>query len=301
MKNSKVFQSSIVEPTLSLRTTMTKHLPVPDGTPIAFQGELGSFSHRAALKVFGPSIEPYHCHSFDDVFSAVARKKAECAVIPIENTLAGSIHQNFDLLAHHSLEVVGETSLRVQHNLIVYPGTGLRQVNQIYSHPAALEQCKRLLRRLRSVEKVSYYDTAGSVKHIRDYELRNAAAIASADAARIYGMKILRRNIEDDPENYTRFLALARRNKFFNSGKKTSIVFGLKSEPGALFKALSVFALRNIDLSKIESRPIRGTPWQYLFYLDLQIDVRSQECVNALRHLRELAPYLKVLGSYPVL
>ncbi len=277
---------------------MTKHLSVPDGTPIAFQGELGSFSHRAALKVFGSSIEPYHCHSFDDVFSAVARKKAECAVIPIENTLAGSIHQNFDLLAHHSLEVVGETSLRVQHNLIVHPGASLRQIRQIYSHPAALEQCKSLLRRLRSVEKVSYYDTAGSVKHIRDRELRNAAAIASADAAQIYGMKILRRDIEDDPENYTRFLALARHKRFSQGGKKTSIVFGLKSEPGALFKALSVFALRNIDLSKIESRPIRGTPWQYLFYLDLQIDVHSQECTNALRHLRELAPYLKVLGSY---
>jgi len=278
---------------------MTKCLSVPDGTPIAFQGELGSFSHRAALKVFGPSIEPLHCQSFDDVFSAVARKKAECAVIPIENTLAGSIHQNFDLLAHHSLEVVGETSLRVQHNLIVHPGATLRQIEQIYSHPAALEQCKRLLRRLRAVEKVSYYDTAGSVKHIRDANLRNAAAIASADAAQIYGMKILRRGIEDDPENYTRFLALTRRNRFSHGGKKTSIVFGLKSEPGALFKALSVFALRNIDLSKIESRPIRGTPWQYLFYLDLQIDVRSEECANALRHLRELAPYLKILGSYP--
>jgi arogenate/prephenate dehydratase len=278
---------------------MTKYLSVPKGTKIAFQGELGAFSHRAAVKVFGTHIEPYRCLSFDDVFSAVARKKAECAVIPIENTLAGSIHQNFDLLAHHSLEVVGETSLRVQHNLIAHPGVSLRNISQIYSHPAALEQCKRLLRRLRSVEKVSFYDTAGSVMHIRDHGIKNAAAIASADAAEIYGMKILRRGIEDDPENYTRFLALARRDRFSHGGKKTSIVFGLKNEPGVLFKALSVFALRNIDLSKIESRPIRGTPWQYLFYLDLQIDVRSRECGNALRHLRELAPYLKVLGSYP--
>ena len=278
---------------------MTKFLPVPAGTKIAFQGELGAFSHRAAHKIFGPDINPYHCLSFEDVFNAVSRKKAECAVIPIENTLAGSIHQNFDLLAHHSLEVVGETSLRVQHNLIAYPGTSLRQIRQIYSHPAALEQCKHLLRRLRSIEKVSFYDTAGSVKYIRDRGLRNAAAIASADAALIYGMKILRRDIEDDPENYTRFLALARRKKFVHGGTKTSVVFGLKNEPGVLFKALSVFALRNIDLSKIESRPIRGTPWQYLFYLDLQSDVRSRDCLNALRHLRELAPYLKVLGSYP--
>ncbi|MBN1566539.1 MAG: prephenate dehydratase [Acidobacteria bacterium] len=269
------------------------------GAAIAFQGELGSFSHHAARKIFGAAIRPLSCFSFDEAFAAVVYRKAECAVIPIENTLAGSIHQNFDLLAHHSLEIAAETSLRVEHNLIVHPGVGLRQIKQIYSHPAALEQCRRLLRRLRAIEKVSFYDTAGSVKHIRDRGLRSAAAIASEDAARIYGMKILRRGIEDEPENYTRFLALARRGKYLRGGPKTSIVFGLRNEPGALFKALSVFALRNIDLSKIESRPIRREPWQYLFYLDLQSDSRSPECSHAFRHLRELAPYFKVLGSYP--
>jgi prephenate dehydratase len=188
----------------------------------------------------------------------------------------------------------------VEHNLIVHPGVSLRQITQIYSHPAALEQCRRMLRRLRSVEKVSFYDTAGSVKHIRDKGLRSAAAIASEDAARNYGMKILRRGIEDEPENFTRFFALARHGKFLRGGPKTSIVFGLRSEPGVLFKALSVFALRNIDLTKIESRPIRGTPGQYLFYLDLQSDIRRPECSHAFRHLREMAPYFKVLGSYPV-
>jgi prephenate dehydratase len=242
-----------------------------------------------------------HCLSFEEVFRTVDGKRAKLAVIPIENTLAGSIHKNFDLLARYSLEVVAEASLRVVHHLIAPPGVGLRQIRQIYSHPAALEQCTRLLGRLKAVEAVSFYDTAGSVKFIRDRGLRHAAAIASEDAARIYGMKILRRGIEDDPENYTRFLALARRNQYPRGGGKTSIVFGLKNEPGALFKALSVFALRNIDLSKIESRPIRGTPWEYLFYLDLQCDIRSRECLNALRHLRELAPYLKILGSYPTL
>jgi arogenate/prephenate dehydratase len=273
-------------------------LAIPAGSRVAFQGELGAFSHRAAYKIFGPKIEPLHCSAFEDVFEAVARKKAELAVVPIENTLAGSIHKNFDLLARHSLDVVGETSLRVEHNLIVLPGVRLRQIRQIYSHPAALEQCTRLLRRLRSIEKIPFYDTAGSVKLIRDRGLTNAAAIASEEAARIYGMQILRRSVEDDPENYTRFLALARRGRFSRGGSKTSIVFGLKNEPGVLFKALSVFALRNIDLSKIESRPIRGTPWEYLFYLDLRSDIRSRECFNALRHLRELAPYFKVLGSY---
>jgi prephenate dehydratase len=278
-----------------------KLLRVPKGTVIAFQGQPGAFSQHAAQKIFGTRIQSLHCLSFEDAFNAVARKKAKCAVIPIENTLAGSIHQNFDLLAHHSLEVIAETSLRVEHNLIAHPGVTIQQIKQIYSHPAALEQCKRLLRRFRKIESVSFYDTAGSVKFIRDRGLKDAAAIASKDAAQIYGMKILRRGIEDEQENYTRFLALAQRKAFPSGGGKTSIVFGLKSEPGALFKALSVFALRNIDLSKIESRPIRGTPWEYLFYLDLQIDARSRECRHALRHLRELTPYLKVLGCYPSL
>jgi prephenate dehydratase len=275
-----------------------KRLPISPGFRVAFQGELGAFSQHAGRKIFGSKIEPFPCLAFEDVFEAVARRKAELAVIPIENTLAGSIHKNFDLLARHSLEVIAETSLRVEHNLIAHAGVSLRQIRRIYSHPAALEQCARLLRRLRAIEKVSFYDTAGSVKFLRDHGLRNAAAIASEDAARIYGMKILRRSIEDDPENYTRFLALARRGRFPRGGRKTSIMFGLKNEPGVLFKALSVFALRSIDLSKIESRPIRGTPWEYLFYLDVQSDIRSRECRNALRHLRELAPYMRVLGSY---
>ena len=275
-----------------------KALTIPDGCPIAFQGELGSFSHWAACKIFRSKMEPVHCMVFDDVFEAVVKKEADLAVIPIENTLAGSIHKNFDLLAHHSLEVVGETLLRVEHNLVALPGVSFRRIKKIYSHQAALDQCSRMLRRLKSVEKISFYDTAGSVKHIRDNLLHNAAAIASENAARIYRMNILRRGIEDEPENYTRFLALARRGQFPRGGNKTSIVFGLKNEPGVLFKALSVFALRNIDLSKIESRPIRGNPWEYLFYLDLRIDIRRRECINALRHLRELAPYFKVLGSY---
>lgn len=265
---------------------------------IAFQGELGAFSHHAAHKIFGAEIEPLPCFAFEDVFEAVAKKKSDFAVVPIENTLAGSIHKNFDLLATHSLEIIAETLLRVEHNLIVHAGTVLRSITQIYSHPAALEQCQRFLRRVKAIEKVSFYDTAGSVKFIRERGLKSAAAIASEEAARIYGMTVLRRGIEDEPQNYTRFLALARRGLFPRGGGKTSIVFGLKNEPGVLFKALSVFALRNIDLSKIESRPIRGKPWEYLFYLDLQSNVQSRECSHALRHLRELAPYLKILGSY---
>jgi prephenate dehydratase len=276
-------------------------LKVPKNPKVAYQGETGAFSEQAAHKVFGGDLRAVPCSSSEDVFNAVVRRRAEYAVIPIENSLAGSIYQNFDLLARHSLVVVAETSLRIEHNLIAHRGAGLRQIRQVYSHPAALNQCSRFLRRHKSLEQISFYNTAGSVKYIRERGLKQAAAIASTAAARIYGMKIVRRGIEDYPENYTRFLVLARKGRIPPGGGKTSIVFGLENEPGVLFRALSVFALRNIDLMKIESRPIRGKPWEYLFYIDLMSDIRSRHCSHALRHLRELAPYLKVLGSYPVI
>ncbi len=276
-----------------------KHLRVPAGSKVAFQGELGAFSQRACRNIFGASIAPVPCVTFDDVFEKVIRRKADFAVIPIENSLAGSIHQNFDLLARHALEAVAETYVRIEHHLIACPGVKLADIRRIYSHPVALAQCRKYLRAARHVEQVTFYDTAGSVKHICENKMKDAAAIASADAARIYRMKILQPGIEDNRENFTRFLALARRGVFARRGDKTTIVFGLKNEPGALFKALSVFALRNIDLTKIESRPIHGKPFEYLFYIDLASDYRSRECSHALRHLREMTLYFKVVGSYP--
>ena len=272
---------------------------LPRRARVAFQGELGAFSQQAAHRIFGAHLQPMPCLAFEDVFSRLVRGKADFAVIPIENSLAGSIHQNFDLLAKHSLESIGETYVRIEHHLIANPDVRMSDIRQIYSHPVALAQCRVFLRSLRTAEKVSFYDTAGSVKFIRDRNLADTAAVASAEAARIYGMKILKRNIEDDRENFTRFLALARRGRIAHGGSKTSLVFSLKNEPGALFKALSVFALRDINLTKIESRPSRGKRWEYLFYVDLQSDIRSRQCVNALRHLREMTAYFKVLGSYP--
>jgi len=272
---------------------------LPRRARVAFQGELGAFSQQAARRIFGPHLQPLPCLAFEDVFRRLVRRKADFAVIPIENSLAGSIHQNFDLLAKHSLESIGETYVRIEHHLIANPRARMADIRQVYSHPVALAQCRTFLGSLRAAEEVSFYDTAGSVKFIRDKHLSNAAAVASADAARMYGMKILKRNIEDDRENYTRFLALARRGRVPHGGAKTSLVFSLRNEPGALFKALSVFALRDISLTKIESRPIRGRRWEYLFYVDLQSDIRSRQCVNALRHLQEMTAYFKILGSYP--
>lgn len=268
------------------------------GTRVAFQGEPGAFSQVACEQIFGRRIETVPCPSFEDVFSAVTRRTSEFAVIPIENSLAGSIHQNYDLLSHHALMVVGETFVRIEHSLIAHDGASASALKRVFSHPVALAQCRRFLRRNRRLEQVPFYDTAGAVKHIREAALRDAAAIASAEAAGIYGMKVLQRHIEDDPGNFTRFLALAPRGTVRRPGEKTSIVFALPNEPGALFKALSVFALRGIDLSKIESRPILGKPWEYLFYVDLRADSRSRPCANALRHLRELAPYFRLLGCY---
>ncbi len=278
--------------------TIRRRLKTRKGTRVAFQGELGAFSQRASENIFGHEIRPVPCVTFDDVFEAVRRKSADLAVIPIENSLAGSIHQNFDLLARYPLEAIAETYVRIEHHLIGCPGTALRDVRKIYSHPVALAQCRKFLKSMRRAEEVSFYDTAGSVKFLKDQAMRDAAAIASADAARIYRMRILKRGIEDDRQNYTRFLALARRNLFSRGGPKTSIVFGLRNEPGALFNALSVFALRHIDLTTIESRPIHGKPWEYLFYIDLISDSRSSTCVNALRHLQEMTLYFKILGSY---
>lgn len=281
---------------------MTKPLlSIAGHSKVAYQGEPGAFSQQAAKKIFGKDMLPLSCFSSEAVFEAIRFKRADFAVIPIENTLAGSIYQNFDLLARYPVVIAAETSLRIEHSLIVHKGMTLNRVRQVYSHPAALDQCSRFLGKLKKVERVSFYNTAGSVKYIRDRNLVEAGAIASAAAARLYGMKVLCRGIEDEPENYTRFLVLTRKGFLPVGGTKTSIVFGLKSEPGALFKALSVFALREIDLVKIESRPNRGKPWEYLFYIDLLSDIRSPECGRALRHLRELAPYLKILGSYPVL
>ncbi len=277
---------------------MKRTLGAKPGTSVAFQGELGAFSHRASVQICGQAIQPVPSATFDDVFARVAQRRADLAVIPIENSLAGSIHQNFDLLVTHALQAVAETYVRVEHQLIALRGTRLSDIRQIYSHPVALAQCRKFLRSMKRAEQVSFYDTAGAVKTISERGLAGAAAIASADAARIYRMKILRRNIEDNRENFTRFLALAPRGRFPQGGEKTTVVFGLKNEPGALFKALSVFALRSIDLTKIESRPIHGKPFEYLFYLDLHSDVRSRECANALRHLREMTLFFRVLGSY---
>lgn len=264
---------------------------------VAFQGEPGAYSEEAGYEYFeAPVMLPHE--SFESVFETVLSGACQSGLIPIENSLAGSIHQNYDLLLRHELHIIGEYLLRVRHCLIGFPGVGLTEIQRVISHPQALGQCAGTLREL-GVKTEPVYDTAGSVKILKESSERTTAAIASKRAAEIYKMQVLQENIEDNPENYTRFLEIALEAVTPESEAKTSIVFTLQNQPGALFKALSVFALRDIDLTKIESRPLAGKPWEYLFYVDFIGAVEDETVKRSLDHLGEYAPMLRVLGSYP--
>ncbi|HWB87046.1 MAG TPA: prephenate dehydratase [Bryobacteraceae bacterium] len=277
------------------------------GERIAFQGERGAFSEEATRKLVGPSAQVLPCTRFEDVFRSLKTGRATGAVIPIENTLAGSVHENYDHLQHFELPIVAETSVRIVHNLIALKGVPFSKVRRVFSHPVALNQCRDFFAQNPQIERISFYDTAGSVKMVTEKGLTDAGAIASSVAAEIYGARILRKSIEDDRQNFTRFFLLrkteyARRHPVKTAPRarwKTSLVFSTHNTPGALFRGLSAFALRDLNLTKIESRPLRGKPWEYLFYLDFLGRVDEPNAVNALNHLRELADFLRVLGSYP--
>jgi prephenate dehydratase len=263
---------------------------------VAIQGERGSFSHQAALAML-PGCAVLACSSSADVFEALKRGKVPAAVIPIENTLAGSVAEHFDLLLAHKVFVQREFRLRIEHNLIAAPGVRLRDVRRAYSHPVALAQCRDFFARHRQIRPEAFYDTAGSVKHVLEQKVRDAAGIAGRQAAGEYGGRILLRGIEDDKRNFTRFFLIGRRRRVERGANKTSIAYAVRNEPGALFKSLSVFALRDISLSKIESRPVRGRPWEYCFFVDF-LRGEDEAAENALRHLREISDFVKVLGVY---
>ena len=265
---------------------------------IAYQGEPGAFSEAAARQV-SADAQLIPCKSFEDVFDAVEGGPVDYGVLPIENSIGGSIHRNFDLLLEHELPIVGEVELPVVHHLLALPATTLEQVKRVYSHPQALAQCDRFLRTLSGVEIIATYDTAGSAKMIADQKLDDAAAIASARAAEVFGLTPLKSSIQDYEHNTTRFLVIGRRPLSAAPADKTTIVFTLPNEPGALFKALSVFALRGIDLTKLESRPIPGRKWEYLFYVDLAAAATICRAAARWRIWPSSRRSLRVLGSYP--
>lgn len=267
---------------------------------IAFQGERGAYSEAAAVEYFGPNIEPVPCESFEEIFERVTAAEVDKGIIPVENSLAGSIHRNYDLLLRYNLSITGEVQLRIAHQLMVLPGVKAEQIKRICSHPQGLAQCEgSITRHFPHAERVSTYDTAGSAKMLREETMTNAAAIASRRAAEIYGMDIIYPDFEDNPENYTRFLIISREATEPEGQAKTSIVYAMENSPGALFKSMAVFALRDIDLTKIESRPLQGKRWQYFFYLDFIGSQHQPHCRNALNNLQEITSYLRVLGSYP--
>lgn len=273
---------------------------------IAYQGEPGAFSDAAARAMIGGRAGPCAYRTFEEVFRAVSSGEAACAVVPIENSLAGSVLKNYDLLIEHDLTILGEIHLRIIHNLIAPRGVGLADVRAVYSHPVALAQCERFLRANPQMSIKEAYDTAGSVKMVVENGRGDEAAIAGRSAAVIYGAQVIAEGIEDNPQNYTRFLLLALPGTPLEiapgeraSERKTSIVFSFKNRAGALFRALAAFALRDIDLTKIESRPIEGRPWEYMFYLDLSGDSRDSNVQRALDHLAEMAENIRVLGCYP--
>jgi len=269
-----------------------------EGIVVAFQGELGAYSEEAAVRFFGPSIQVKPCESLDDVFRTVEKGEAQRGAIPIENSLEGSISRAYDLLLDSSLRVCGETEVRVVHCLIASPGTKLDSIKRVYSHPQALGQCQAFLKHLDS-ELVPTYDTAGSVKMIKEKGITDGAAIASTRAAEIYGMQIIAREIEDNPNNFTRFFILAKQDSPPTGNDKTSIVFSVKHRPGALYEFLRKLASKNINLTKIESRPTRQKPWEYNFYLDLEGHREDEAAREALDNLERISLFVKVLGSYP--
>ncbi|MGH7607484.1 MAG: prephenate dehydratase, partial [Gemmatimonadales bacterium] len=254
-------------------------------TTVAIQGEAGSFSHAAALALLGPALELLPCATFDELFRAVDHGTAARGIVPIENTLAGSVHENYDLLSTHPLHVVGETFLRIRHCLIARPGTALDEIRRVASHPVALAQCRRFFQTHPDLVAVPAYDTAGSVRNLMAGTEPTDAAIASALAARLYGAAVIAEDLEDHAENYTRFLVVARDPADVRGATKTLLMLTLDNVPGALHRALGVFAARGLDLNKIESRPLPGRPWEYLFYLDVLGQSRRpvEEALDELR------------------
>jgi prephenate dehydratase len=265
---------------------------------IAIQGEPGSFSHEAALKLVpGANIAPFSLSA--DVFAAVAEGTVDAAAIPIENSLAGSVSEHFDLLLNHEVKVVRETLLRIRHNLIAIPGASLGSIDRVFSHPVALAQCRRFLAEHPRMEAFAFYDTAGSVKQLVELRDRHAGAIASRSAAEHYGAQILADDIEDNPENFTRFFLIRHTTEAVidPDANKISIAFSLENRPGSLVAALTAVSALGTNLTKIESRPVHGRPWEYIFYVDCQL--RSPEEGDlALRALEPHCSMMKSLGCY---
>jgi len=268
------------------------------GIEVAFQGEIGAYSEEAAFRFFGSSIQIKPCESLDGTFKVVEQGQVPFGIVPVENSVEGSISRVYDLLLDSDVKVRGEIELRITHCLIASPEARLDLIKKVYSHPQALAQCQGFLKHL-GCELIPTYDTAGSVKMIKENGITDGGAIASARAAQIYGMKVIAEEIADNPKNFTRFFVLSQQDSPPSGNDKTSIVFSVKHKPGALYESLKEFAVRNINLTKIESRPTKQKPWEYNFYLDFEGHREDKAPREALENLKNSSIFIKVLGSYP--
>lgn len=265
---------------------------------VAFQGERGAFSEDAAAKLFGNDAEVLPCLRLKNVFELVSQETTQFGVVPLENSQAGSINETYDLLLTYPLNIYAEVILRVSHCLMALPGQKLADITTIYSHAQALAQCDEFLSKL-SVEIMPCYDTAGSAKMIKEKRLKHCAAIASKRAADIYGLEVLVSGIETSANNYTKFVAISKQKAKPAQRNKTSLVFAAEHKPGSLYRILGIFATRNINLTKLESRPSRTRPWEYVFYVDFEGHLDGEVYQEAVRELQEEAAFVKILGSYP--
>jgi prephenate dehydratase len=264
---------------------------------VAFQGEPGAFSEDAVITFF-PNAEAVPYKSFGDVFEVVFQGSTDFGVVPAENSQAGSINETYDLLLSYPLTIYGEINIKINHCLIALPGTAITDIKVVYSHPQAIAQSQDFLNKL-EVEVVAGYNTAGSAKKIKEEGIKANAAIASSRAAQIYGLEILASDIQTNPNNFTKFFVIARKQPERAAKNKTSLVFSTRNIPGALYQILGAFATRNINLTKLESRPSKDKPWEYVFYVDFEGHVEDEICKNALLELNDKTNFIKILGSYP--
>ncbi len=269
---------------------------------VAFQGERGAYSEEAVVKFFGEIVpgrlDLLPCRSLPEVFRAINEGIATDGLIPIENSLAGSINESYDLLLRNDINIYGEVILPINHCLLALEGETLKDIRRVYSHPQALAQCETFLEKL-GVETIAVYDTAGSAKMIKEMQMRGAAAIASKRAAELYGVKVIAEGIQSDKANSTRFYAIGRRQGSKGERNKTVVVFATENKPGALYWCLGAIVCRQINMTKLESRPSRGEPWQYIFYLDLETHISEPACRDAIDELRTKTLFTRVLGSFP--
>jgi chorismate mutase/prephenate dehydratase len=268
------------------------------GIEVAYHGESGAFNEEAIFQFFGHSVSARSFEKMEDVFKLVEEGRIPFGMIPVENSREGSVGNSYDLLLETAVTVYGEIEQRITHCLIASPGASLDSIKKIYAHPQALEQCRDFLKHLRS-ELIPTYNTARSVKMIKDKKVADGAVIASERAAGIYGMAIIASGIEDNPANFTRFFIISKRGVPPSGNDKTSLAFGLKNEPGVFYKALSKFAARNINLTKIESRPTRQRPWEYNFFIDLEGHYTDPTIKQAIDNLEKASVFFKIMGSYP--